>query len=164
MVAPDSSAQGTDQDRSGTNGHAPHPLDPLLRHLAELREYAATYSQVKADRWKLSARQAAIRAVLGSVAAVAGIGFVVTASVMVLNGIAGGLAELMGDRWWAGQLVTGLLLFIALGLAAWLGVRSITKSSRQRTVERYEQRYREQQARFGHDAPHRAEQRHTPTI
>src|SRR4051794_7065410 len=91
-----------------TEGPAPHPLDPLLAHLADLREQASLYAEATADRVKLTVRQAAVRAALGCLALLAGAAVVVTAAVLMLNGIAGGIGALIGNRLWAGQLITGL--------------------------------------------------------
>jgi len=113
----------------------------LLSHLADLREQASLYAEATADRVKLTVRQAAVRAALGCLALLAGAAVVITAAVLTLNGVAGGIGALLGDRIWAGQLITGVLILAALAAGAWWGAHSLTDSSRRKTLKKYERRH-----------------------
>ena len=44
----------------------PHPLDGVMRRLAEMREYLLDYLEARGDAFKLRARQTAVRAALGA--------------------------------------------------------------------------------------------------
>lgn len=134
----------------------PHPLEPLLAHLAELRRHAGQYLQASADSLRLSVRQTALRTVLACLGAVVGVAVLITSTVFVLSGAAGGLAEAFGGRAWAGQLTVGTTLLLMIALACWLGVRKVTDASRRKTVEKYERRHYEEQAHVDSDAAERS--------
>jgi hypothetical protein len=127
----------------------PHPLEPLLKHLAELQTHVSHYLQATADKVRLSARQAAVWAALGLAAAVVGATVLVTATVLVLYGAANGIAASLGGRLWAGQLIVGSVVLTGIALACWLGLRSFTASSRRKTIDKYERQH------YGHCPEHR---------
>jgi len=118
----------------------PHPLEPFAEDLAELRASVVDYLTVQADRAKLQARQGALYAVLGALGAVVGATALIVATVLLLRGIAHGLADLFDAELWVGELVTGLGLLLIVGLATWIGIRYLTSASRKRTVDYYEHR------------------------
>jgi energy-converting hydrogenase Eha subunit H len=130
----------------------PHPLEPLLANVKELRRHASHYVQASADSFRMTVRQVAVRAVLAILAGIVGAAVLITAAVFVLSGAAGGLGEAFGNRAWAGQLTVGLTTLLMIALGCWLGVRKITASSRQKTVQKYEQRHYEEQAHVDSDA------------
>jgi hypothetical protein len=144
-------------EEARAGGPPPHPLDSLAAHLGELREHANHYAQATADRFKLTLRQAAIRAVLGCLALLVGATLLITAAVMLLSGIAGGIGTLLAGHMWAGELITGLTLLLGVAAAAWWGMRRLTDSSRRKTIEKYERRHHEQLShcheRFRHGRP-----------
>jgi hypothetical protein len=118
----------------------------------ELRRHADWYLQATADSFRLTVRQMALRGVLAVLGLVVGVAFLVTASVLTLNGLAGGIAVALDGRLWAGQLITGLVLLIGVALASWLAIRKITANSRRRTIEKYERRHYDPSGRFSHEA------------
>jgi hypothetical protein len=168
MVAPDPScpngrharADATAEPDGRSEGHnpavGPHPLEPLMAHLAQLRRHAELYVEATADSLRLTVRQTALRAVLAVLGLVVGAALLVTASVLTLNGVAGGIAAALGGRIWAGQLITGLVLLIGVALACWLGIRRITATSRRKTIEKYERRHHDESGRFRHEAAEHA--------
>jgi membrane protein implicated in regulation of membrane protease activity len=98
-------------------------------------------------------------AIFGLLAAFVAAGMLVGSVVLLINGIAGGLGELLG-RAWLGNLATGLGLLLITALAAYIVVRRITRTSRERTVTRYRE-LREDVARQEaklHDRPRSEEQ------
>lgn len=147
-----SAAAGSDP----TEAAPPHPLEPLLAHLAELREYAATYVAARADRMKLTVRTIAFWAMAGLLAGVLAMTAVVTAVVLLLVGIADGLSALLGDNAWAGYMLCGggVMLLLAVGLMVFK--RKWFQSSRRRTIQKYERRHQAQRAAYGHDVAQRA--------
>jgi hypothetical protein len=134
----------------------PHPLEPLLGHLAELRRHAGHYLQATADSYRLTIRQALLRGALAALGAVVGVTVLVTSTVLLLSGAAGGLAEAFGGRAWAGQLTVGATVLLLIGLACWWGLRMATESSRRKTAEKYERRHYEEQAHVDTVAAERA--------
>jgi hypothetical protein len=157
MVAPEARSNGHsrwpdmgEENRDRTQPSGPHPLEPLLEHLAALRGHVDHYVQATADSLRLTARQIVVRIALGCLASTVGIAALVTATVLVLNGAAGGIAAALNGRMWAGQLIVGLSLLLLVAVACWLGVRQLTKTSRSKTIDKYERQYHRQSAR--HDA------------
>jgi hypothetical protein len=132
------------------------PLAPLKRQLAELQDYVAFYLSTRADAIKLQVRTLLVYAALGIVGGIVGVGALLMAAVLALNGIASGFAELLGGRVWAGQLITGASIILIAAIAVVLGMRYLTNSSSGRTKRKYEQWRIQQRARFGHDVEQRA--------
>lgn len=142
------------------NGHAPepepadappNPWAPLVENLRELIDYASYYLSVQADQVRLRIRRAVMAAVLGLLAMIGGTALLVTAIVILLAGIGGGLGELFGGRVWLGYLVTGLAVVILLGLTLLAVTRSVFRISRHRTIEKYAELRQQQRRQYGHD-------------
>jgi len=90
-------------------------FDRLIRQFGELRQCFLSYLSARADSAWLSLRIALFRMTLAALAFVAVACLSVTAIWFVLNGAAEGLGVLLGNRPWAGNLLTGLLLVAGLG-------------------------------------------------
>jgi len=121
----------------------------LLKQLAEAFEYASYYLTAKADEAKLSARRAVLRAQIVIVCVLSAAGLIVAGVTLLFSGLAGGLGELFG-RPWLGQLVSGALLVLLIALAMWGRAAWLRNYFFKQTQERYEQRQRLQQTRYGH--------------
>lgn len=132
----------------------------LSARLGEVREYAAYYVKARVDKIKVSVRNILVMAALGIVGLVAATALVVTAVVLLCQGIALGLATLFGGRVWLGYLVTAILLLGMIGGAAYVGIGRLTKTSKERMVRAYEQRKRQQRVEHGTDVHERAEEQH----
>ena len=159
-----SSASSTGSGSGRTNGARPddsqspaEAFADVKTRLSELGEYAGYLLSAKLDGIKLSIRNAGIYAALGVVGLLAGGALVVTAAVLLLRGIAGGLGALFGGRLWLGELVTAIVFLALIGGGAVFVVSRMTKASRQRTVKKYDSRKQQQRARFGTDVCQRAE-------
>jgi len=136
---------------------AQNPLEPLLKSLGEMREYVSYYLTTSADSVKLSIRNAVLYGVLGLLGLIVGAALLVTAAVLVLQGIANGLTILFDGRAWAGQLTTGMVVLVLAALVTWFGLKRLMNSSRQKTIEKYEHRRNQQRAAFGHDVHDKAD-------
>lgn len=164
MISPASPAQ----DGSHSSADAPrsadapskceksHPWDPVMKDLGALQSYAQHYLQTRADAVKHKLRQMAIWAVLGLVAAVAGVAALATAVVLLLQGMVDGLSVLLGDRPWAGELIVGGVILGGLG-AGLLALRGrMNRKSYERTKENYARRREEERVAHQHDVVQRA--------
>lgn len=87
----------------------------LLRQFSEMREHFVSYLSARADIAWISLRNALFRMTLAALAFVVVACLSVTATWSVLTGAAEGLGVLFGNRPWAGNLLTGLLLVVGLG-------------------------------------------------
>jgi hypothetical protein len=152
---------------NGSNGSAgpsapesesspPEAFERLLKQIAELREYVTYFVSAKTDSIKLSVQQISMWVVLGLVGVIAICSLVATIVVLLLTGVAEGLTVLFNGRVWLGNIVASLLTVAILGLGSFIWVRRWRKSSQMRTVQRYEQQQREQQAAFGRSVSQRA--------
>ena len=88
---------------------------------------------------------------LGMMAGIAGLAMIVTAVVILLNGIGEGLGWLFGGRMWLGNLVTGLGMLGLTVLALVIITHRIVKISRTRTIEKYAALRQEQLRQHGHN-------------
>jgi hypothetical protein len=122
----------------------------------ELREYFSFYVAAKTDSVKLSLRNIVLWIGLAALGFVAVAALIISASWFVLSGTAEGLGVLFGDRLWAGNLTTGLLLLAALGLGMYYTVSKRMNTSRERTVQKYEERQARQREEFGRDVSDQA--------
>lgn len=146
MVAPHTESNGRSgaDETAGSRAQSPlgpHPLEPLLAHLSELRAHAALYLQANADRVRLSARQAALWGAIGLLAGLVGATVLITATVLALLGAANAIAAALGGHAWAGQLIVALCVLCGTALACWLAMRKLAESSRRKTIEKYEREH-----------------------
>ena len=155
MVA-DPEGRGFVTDETEPDPTPASAFSEVAERLGEVRDYAAYYVKARVDRIKVVARNVAVMAALGVVALVAAGALVVTAVVLLCQGIALGLANLFGGRLWLGDLVTAILLLGAIGAGAYIGISRLTKTSKERMVRAYEQRKREQRVEHGTDVHERA--------
>lgn len=139
--AADKAAGAAEASQPGQTPLGPHPLEPLLAHLAELKAQALHYLQASADRVRLSARQAAIWGAIGLLAALVGATMLITATVLTLQGAANGIAAALGGRLWAGQLIVGLCVLGGAALTCWLASRKLAETSRRKTMGKYERKH-----------------------
>jgi membrane protein implicated in regulation of membrane protease activity len=121
------------------------------RRFDELKEYVSYLIAAKIDAYKLMMLNAAVYGALGVIGLLAGAALVVTAVALTCIGVAEGLAALFGGRPWLGNLVTGVLLLGAVATAALVGLKFLSRQSRQRTLKKYAARQQQQRARFGED-------------
>lgn len=150
------SAHGSVPPRSSEARATADPLKDVAAHWTEVREFLNHFLTAKADQVKLQARQVALWALAGVAGGIAGLAAIITAVVFLLDGTASGLAELLGGRLWAGQLIVGSAVLLGIGLAGWLGIRKFFQSSHKRMVAKYDRRHSLQRFTFGYDASRRA--------
>src|SRR3954470_5536294 len=141
----------------GGNGHAgPSPAEAFKQagaRLAEVKEYAGYFVAAKVDALKLTVRNLVLYAILGVVGAVVGVTILVTASVYLLSGIALGIGKLFpaGHEVWTGRLIVSVLVIGGTVAGVMLLMKSLTGSSRKRTIEKYENRKRDERNVHGTD-------------
>jgi hypothetical protein len=109
---------------------------------AQVRHFLA----LEMDRIKLVARRAMMFAAIGILALVAATAMVIAAFVFVLQGIAEGVAVLLGSVW-AADLLVGTAIFVALTAGIYFGVRRVTKISYDRTRAKHERWHQQQHLR-----------------
>ncbi len=124
-------------DDAGHEETGPAAFQRLIDDAAELREEVGLLWSAKVDAVRLSLRRLILLVVLGLLAAVVGAASLITCTVLLLLGIAGGLGELF-DRLWLGNLATGGILIAGTALCVYLIVRGMTRRSREATVQKYE--------------------------
>jgi len=131
----------------------------ILERLGEIREYAGYYVSTQTDAIKNKVTWLVVYAVLGIVGAIIGTAALATIGVLLINGIAGGLAALFGGRVWLGQLVTAVLLLGLIGIGAFVGMKMLRSSLKRKLMAKYEQRHQDQRKRYGSDVLQRAAER-----
>jgi hypothetical protein len=158
-------ASGSASDHSARvdgfeNGRAPpHPLEGVLKQVREVVEYANFYVETRKDVFRATLRSLVLKAILGVLAAVVGVTVLVVASVYAMRGIALAVALLFDERLaFLGYLITGFAILIGIAVAVFFAIKSVTKTARKRTIEKYERRQQQQRERFGHSVTSRAQQ------
>jgi hypothetical protein len=156
-----SSTMTSDEEESSAEG-ATSPAEALHAakvHFAELREYLSYYVAAKSDAFKASFRNLGLMIGLGMLGLMLGGAFVITAAVLLLNGLAGGVGALF-NRPWLGQLIVGFVLVAGIGGGAFWFYSRATRAAREKTVKKYESRKRKQRDQFRTDVTERAQDAH----
>jgi membrane protein implicated in regulation of membrane protease activity len=81
---------------------------------------------------------------------------IVTATVLLLTGLAGALAVAFDSELWLGKVVVGFLLLVIIAVGTLIGVRMQQRKSRQKKVQQYAERQLQQRATFGRNVADRA--------
>lgn len=124
-------------------------LQQLLTQVGEVWEYLTYFVQAKVGGITYSLRQMATLAVLGIIGLITAAGLMVTAVVLLLTGVAQGLAIAFGNRLWLGNAVTGFGLLVLLALVLGVGIRRQRRRSYAQRKQEYAERQLRQQAAFG---------------
>ena len=152
---PDSFASGqTQHGRMPEDGRHPAPSESFHRLgqlFSELKEYISYMLSARADGVKASIRKIGLYAALGAIGAVAAVTAIAMSVVLLLLGAAGGIGAALGGQTWIGGLIIGAAVLALIGGGAYLFVARMLKSSRSRTVKKYEQRQTRQRGQFGRD-------------
>ena len=99
---------------------------------------AQRYLMAQADRLKLAVRTIVVLAAIGIVALFFVIAIFVSAAVLITSGAANGVAQLMGGRVWAGDLIVGCGVVVITALVGYLMIVRLNKASRRRTMANYQ--------------------------
>jgi len=127
-----------------------------MAKLAELKEYISYYAAVRVDMLKVTVRNLGIYAGLGLVGLMAAAAMVVTAVVLLLQGIAGAFAQLIPRFPWLGNLITAFIVLGGTALGIIIAMKKLTGTFRSQTVKKYEDRQRREHQQFGHDVQDRS--------
>jgi hypothetical protein len=119
-----------------------------MSKLSEVREFAAYYVAARLDALKVTVRNVGIYAALGLIGLAAGAAIVVTATVMLLWGIAGAFAALLHGNQWLGAIITSILVFALLAAGVVIGLKMLTRTFKSSMVKKYEDRQRQQRQQF----------------
>ena len=156
--APASSAESTAREQPPDENADPrasaHPADAIreaFHKIGQLREFAAYYIWARIDAVKASIRNAGVFAALGLIGVLAAGSVLVVAVSLLLVGIAGAFATLLGGRLWLGQIITGAIFLAGLAIAGMIGMRVLRRWFHSKMVQKYEERQRQQRERFGQD-------------
>ena len=145
-----------ERSNGSASGIGESPADSLRMawiKFIELGEYARYFLAAKVDRLKLTIRQLVVLAILAVLGLVAGAGAVVTAIVLTLRGVAGGLAVLCGDRPWLGDLLCGVLVLAGIAIVLRVSLSRFTTTNRKATVNKYESDQRKERINLDQHLP-----------
>ena len=117
----------------------------------EVVAFANYYVAAQVDRFKLTAINIAMFAVLGLIALAIGLAVVFTAAVVLVIGVAGAIGALLGGRMWAGELITSVVILGTIAAGVVVGFKLATKSTRGKLKASYDRRKQDQRASFGTD-------------
>jgi hypothetical protein len=130
----------------------PEAIGRLERQFEELVEYLRLYFAARQDALRAALRRWAlwlIALAAGLAVLVAAVG---AAAVIAILGLAQLVGQSLGDRPWAGYVVTGTGLLAILAAVLAVAMTVLARRFRNKTVEKYARRHREHRARFGRDA------------
>lgn len=146
----------SDEALGGSKPSAEDPLARLRLELTELQAHLRQQWAARTDRVLLGMRRWIALATVAILALLALVAWVVTAVILLLAGVTGGLATVLHGRFWLAGIIVGVgaIALLAVSLAAlYAGWHAV---SRRRTRQKYERARREQRRQFGHSAHERA--------
>jgi hypothetical protein len=138
------------------SGAAAHPLEPLLKQAAMLREFGLHYVEARKDSAKAAVRRLLIKAAVGVIAAIVGGTILIASSVMVADGLSELVSLAAGGRPWVGKLVVGVGVLVILSLVSWFYISRLLRAERERIIRKYESLHHAQREKFGSDVTQRA--------
>jgi hypothetical protein len=113
-------------------------LDDVGKNLGTAYAAALTYVSTQLHRVRVGVRHLIIFSFFAAVAALFFLGVMLTATVLLLIGLAGGISGLLNIPIWAGQLITAMLAIGAIILSVLVIIARMTKAARRRTISSYE--------------------------
>jgi hypothetical protein len=122
---------------SGRGVEAP-PIGDVSKNIGAAWTAAELYLATQAKRLRLAFRTFLLAVLFTCVAAVFGVSIVISASVLLMMGVADGLASMLGGRQWAGDLITGVAVVLTVIIAGYVLVSKMMRSARSRTMSGYE--------------------------
>lgn len=153
---PDDEASGSGTAQEPASDPRGDPLSQLAGQFAELKAYAWQRLAVRLDRLSLSFRRLLIAAAVGALGLVALTTGLIVAVVMLLDGAAGGIAELLNGRRWLANIIVGAGALVLTAIFFSVGYAAVARASNKRARAKYEHRQSEQRRRFGHNSTERA--------
>jgi hypothetical protein len=108
------------------------------RNLGAAWVAAQVYLLVQAARLRVVFRNFLLLAILGAFTAFIALTILISSAVLLMIGIADGLASLLGDRQWAGDLIVGMVVVAGAGLTGYVMVARMLKSFRRQPMSGYE--------------------------
>lgn len=146
------SAPESDQaQESASRQRSPEEAFASLRtRIEELIDYSIFYATSRWDALKLRIKRRIFIASMLAVSVLAAAGAIVTAVVLLAEGICDAFTVLLGHRW-MGEVVTALFLLGLVAGSALFGVTRLSTKSHQRAVKKYDDLRRHQRERRGHD-------------
>ena len=134
--------------------------DAVARKYAEILASSGPISvfisACQIDRMLLSVKMLILCLAVGGLVMIGLGAMLVTAAVQICMGICELLTVAFGGRVWAGELVTGGIIWILVLGTTYALVSSLIAKSRQATLEKYEQRRAEQRSDLGRDVEQKA--------
>ena len=156
---PPAPPQGDDStaDSAGAEYDPLKELSAVGTNVAEIVAYAQQFVAAKIAGGVYAVRKLAILAVLGLVGGIAGASIVVTASAMLVFGLAEIIAAFLPEQFkWAGKVIVGLLVLGATFAGLWLLLRFSVKAGKDTALQQYRLSLKKQRLSYGHDAFGRA--------
>jgi hypothetical protein len=128
----------------------PDALNEAMRRVAEAREYFVYLLAVELDRLKLRFRRILIWAAVGIAALFVLLAVLVSATALLLWGLADLIGSAFGGRTWVGALIIGGGILLAACGGMYGGIWGWNRSAFQAARKRYEARKQRQRHQFGH--------------
>jgi len=136
---------------SNENDPAPDPAgtgseeigEALARALVELRAIVRDLLElagVTLDRFRVGARTGALRLLVLSWLVLTAVVATVFAAWVLVDGVTGGIGELLGGRLWAGRAIGGAVILSTLGAVAWIARARMRRAHLEQLTDKYESR------------------------
>jgi hypothetical protein len=144
MESPESGSTASDRIKPETVEPSPTAaFQYAFEQLADARDYIRFYLRTRAELFWLAVRNFMFIGVLTATAVFLVAALVVTAIVLFCRGVAEGLTIVFGGHAWLGDLVTGVVLLLVVGLAIFGTIVAISRSWKKRTFVAFAEKKRQ---------------------
>jgi hypothetical protein len=156
VIEPKNPERPKDQASERARGESspPDPLADMRARISEVVEFFLYYISARIDTLKYAIKKRIFVASWIAISVLAAAGAIITAVVLLCEGICDGLSVLFGHRW-AGELATGVLLLAVVFAGGFGAVNHLIQRSQRKSIAKYEARRRKE--RYARDAADQAD-------
>jgi len=144
-------SEGKPAERNGRYDSPRKALSDFSTHVAEVGDYTLHYLEARADAVRSKARHLVLMATLGILGLALSLVFFGKVVALLVNGLAGGMTVLVGQRPWLGNLLTATLILAATAIAGFVVLERVRAKWLRQTAHKYEQKRSRRRSRFGRD-------------
>lgn len=148
---PEHATPGSDGDSAGSPGATgPDALYEAVQRVAEAREDLVYMAGVEFDRFKLKFRRVIIWIIVAVAVVFLFLAVLISATALLLWGLADLIGTAFGGRTWVGALVVGGGILVLASGSMYGGIWGWNRSAFNFVKRRYELRKQRQRRRYGH--------------
>ena len=133
----ESHCDASNMDSESAADKRPDPIQEFRQSFKALGAALTQFGQARVDGMRISARNTALTVALAILGAFCAAAFTVVCLVLLLMGLAGGVARIFNTANWVGYLIVGGFFIVTIAIIAVLTVRRIKKQWLEQLRDKY---------------------------